>query len=131
MLFPKNILIDIIKKSELLIGNSYEINAIKDKTGLAGEDLVKLVKAVITTKGAEGSELLYADNSGKIHHIDIPISKPNKVEDATGAGDGYRAGILTGLILNMTLFHSRRIFSPWESRPWRLAQAVRNHTQIH
>ena len=109
VLFPKNILIDIIKKSEVLIGNFYEIKAIKEKTGLTEEDLVKLVKAVITTKGAEGSELLYADNLGKIYRIDIPISKPNKVEDTTGAGDGYRAGILTGLILNMTLLDSCRL----------------------
>ena len=109
VLFPKNILIDIIKKSEILIGNSYEIKAIKDKTGLTDEDLVKLVKAVITTKGAAGSELLYTDNLSKIYRIDIPISKPDKVEDATGAGDGYRAGILTGLILNMTLLDSCRL----------------------
>ena len=67
------------------------------------------MKAIITTKGAEGSELLYSDNLGKIYHIDIPISKPNKVEDTTGAGDGYRAGILTGLILNMTLLDSCRL----------------------
>lgn len=109
VLFPKNLLIAIIKKSEILIGNSYEIKAIKEKTELVDEDLVNMVKAVITTKGAEGSELLYKDNLGKIYCINIPISKPNKVEDATGAGDGYRAGILTGLILNMTLLDSCRL----------------------
>ena len=95
VLFPKNILIEIIKKSKILIGNKYEINQIKEKTGLSDEELVQLVNAVITTKGADGSLLIYKDDSGKIHNIDIPISKPEVVEDNTGAGDGYRAGVLS------------------------------------
>ena len=111
VLFPKNILIDIIKKSSILIGNSYEIKMIKEKAELDDEDLVKMVKAVITTKGVDGSELLYSDEQGKIYRVHIPIAKPSKIEDATGAGDGYRAGILTGLILNMTLLDSCRLGS--------------------
>ena len=111
VLFPKNVLIDIINKSEILIGNSYEIKMIKEKTELSDDDLVKMVEAVITTKGADGSELLYSDEQGKIYNINIPIAKPVKIEDTTGAGDGYRAGILTGLILNMTLLDSCRLGS--------------------
>jgi adenosine kinase len=111
VLFPKNILIDIINKSEILIGNSNEIGMIKEKTELKEEDLVKMLKAVITTKGADGSELLYSDEQGKNYRINIPIAKPVKIEDATGAGDGYRAGILTGLILDMTLLDSCRLGS--------------------
>ena len=111
ILFPKNILIDIIKKSKILIGNKYEISQIKEKTGLSDEELMQLVNAVITTKGADGSLLIYKDDSGKIHNIDIPISKPEIVEDNTGAGDGYRAGVLSGLLLNMTLIDSCRLGS--------------------
>jgi len=109
VLFPKNILIDIIKKSEILIGNRYEIDQIRKKTDLNDDGLMQLVKAVITTKGADGSFLMYKDDSSKIHKIDIPISKPEKIEDATGAGDGYRAGILSGLLLNLTLIDSCRL----------------------
>ncbi|MBY9003141.1 MAG: hypothetical protein KGD73_04155 [Candidatus Lokiarchaeota archaeon] len=111
VLFPKNILIEIIKKSKILIGNKYEISQIKEKTGLSDEELMQLVNAVITTKGADGSLLIYKDDSGKIHNIDIPISKPEIVEDNTGAGDGYRAGVLSGLLLNMTLIDSCRLGS--------------------
>jgi len=111
VLFPKNVLIDIINKSQILIGNSYEIKMIKEKTELNDEDLAKMVDAVITTKGAEGSELMYSDEQSKIYRINIPIAKPSKIEDATGAGDGYRAGILTGLLLNMTLLDSCRLGS--------------------
>ncbi len=111
VLFPKNILIDIMKKSKILIGNRYEINQIKKKTGLSDEELMDLVNSVITTKGADGSLLMYKDDSGKIYNIDIPISKPEIVEDTTGAGDGYRAGILSGLLLKMTLIDSCRLGS--------------------
>jgi adenosine kinase len=111
VMFPKNTLLDIIHKAEILIGNSYEMKLIKEKTELDDEEIVKIVKAIITTKGVEGSELLYGDEQGKVYRVHIPIAKPSKIEDATGAGDGYRAGILTGLILNMTLLDSCRLGS--------------------
>ncbi len=109
-LFPKELLINIIEKSEILIGNQYEIDQIKKKTDMSENDLIKYVKAIIITKGPDGSELI-KDDKGKIYHIDIPISKPKKVIDTTGAGDGYRAGILTGLSLDMTLIDSCRLGS--------------------
>ncbi|MFX0018298.1 MAG: PfkB family carbohydrate kinase [Promethearchaeota archaeon] len=110
-LFPKELLINIIKKSEILIGNSYEIEQIKRRTGFTEKKLIESVKAIITTKGSDGSELIYKDDKNKIYKINIPIAIPEKIEDATGAGDGYRAGILTGLILNMTILDSCRLGS--------------------
>ncbi len=110
-LFPKELLIDIIKKSEILIGNAYEIAQIKKRTGFTEKKLIDYVKAIITTKGSEGSELIYKDDKSKIYKLNIPIAIPAKIEDATGAGDGYRAGILTGLILNMTILDSCRLGS--------------------
>lgn len=110
-LFPKEILINIIKKSEILIGNAYEIEQIKRRTGFTEKKLIEYVKAIITTKGSEGSELIYKDDKSKVYNIDIPIAIPEKIEDATGAGDGYRAGILTGLILNMTILDACRLGS--------------------
>ncbi|MFX0059330.1 MAG: PfkB family carbohydrate kinase [Candidatus Hodarchaeota archaeon] len=110
-LFTKMILLDIIKKSEILIGNTYEINQVKNKSELSTNELLKYLKAIIVTKGSEGSELIYSDNIGHIYNVDIPIANPNNVKDTTGAGDGYRAGILSGLILDMTLLDSCRLGS--------------------
>ncbi|MFX0179511.1 MAG: PfkB family carbohydrate kinase [Candidatus Hodarchaeota archaeon] len=110
-LFPKELLINIIKKSEILIGNAYEIEQIKKRTGFSEKEIIEHVKAIITTKGSEGSELIYKDDNNKIYKINIPIAVPEKIEDATGAGDGYRAGILTGLVLNMTILDSCRLGS--------------------
>jgi adenosine kinase len=108
-LFPKENLLEVIRKTNILIGNSYEIKQILTKIESTEDHLISLVKAIIITKGQEGSKLIYTDNSGKIYKIDIPIAKPDKVIDTTGAGDGYRAGILTGLILNLTLLDSCRL----------------------
>jgi len=110
-LFSKDILVDILKKSEILIGNSFEISQVMKKTDLNELNLLKLVKTIIETKGSEGSKLIYKSDSGELKNIEIPIAIPKSIIDATGAGDGYRAGILTGLILNMTIIDSCRLGS--------------------
>ena len=108
-LFQKDSLINIIKKSEILIGNAHEIKQIKEKSGLTEENILEHIKAIIITKGSEGSILIYKNENNKIFKIKIPIATPAKIVDTTGAGDGYRAGILTGLTLDMTLLDSCRL----------------------
>ncbi|MFX1417711.1 MAG: carbohydrate kinase family protein [Promethearchaeota archaeon] len=108
-LFQRNSLRDIIQKSEILIGNTHEIKQIKEKSKLNEENILEHVKAIIITKGSEGSELIYKNDQNKVFHVKIPIVNPAKITDTTGAGDGYRAGILTGLSLDMTLLDSCRL----------------------
>lgn len=110
-LFSKETLINTLKKSEIIIGNIHEMEQIKKKTELNEDQIMEFVKAIITTKGSEGSELIYKDNRGRIFKVNIPIAVPEKIEDTTGAGDGYRAGILSGLILNMTILDACRLGS--------------------
>ncbi|KKK44469.1 MAG: hypothetical protein Lokiarch_18030, partial [Candidatus Lokiarchaeum sp. GC14_75] len=114
-LFKKDTLREIIKKTEILIGNNHEIKRIKEKSELNEEEILNFVKAIIITKGPDGSDLIYKDENKNIRSIPIPIATPNKIEDTTGAGDGYRAGVLTGLILNMTLIDSCRLGSTTSS----------------
>jgi adenosine kinase len=110
-LFSKDNLLDILTKSEILIGNTYEINQVMSKTGMTEKDLLGIISTIVKTKGSEGSEIITKTLSGKLEHVKIPISNPNKVIDTTGAGDGYRAGFLSGMILNMTLQNSCRLGS--------------------
>ncbi len=108
-LFKKDNLIELLKKSEILIGNKHEIGQIKKVTMLTEEQILEKINAIIITEGTEGSKLIYKDENDKIFKVYVPIANPNKIEDTTGAGDGYRAGILTGLTLDMTLLDSCRL----------------------
>jgi adenosine kinase len=108
-LFKKKDLTDSLEKSDILIGNTHEISQIKKITELTEENILEYVNAIIITKGSEGSSLICKDENGKISEIDIPIANPDKIEDSTGAGDGYRAGLLTGLTLDLTLLDSCRL----------------------
>jgi adenosine kinase len=108
-LFKKNNLIEVLEKSEILIGNNHEINQIKQRAELSEENILEYIKAIIITEGSKGSILNYKDQNDKIFKVHISIANPIKIEDTTGAGDGYRAGILTGLSLNMTLLDSCRL----------------------
>jgi len=77
--------------SDRFFCNEYEAMVAKEYTG--ADSLADLKKElVVCTKGEKGSEA-YID--GK--KIDIPVIRPKKVVDPTGAGHAYRAGFYAGL----------------------------------
>ncbi len=76
-----------------LFANDYELSMILNKTGLTLSQLRKKLGMVIVTKGEQGSTIYI----GRQQHR-IPIVKPKRVIDPTGAGDAYRAGFLVGLL---------------------------------
>jgi adenosine kinase len=89
-------LLDFIDKAGYVAVNDYEGQLLCERTGLPLEELAKRVKALIVTKGAEGS-VIYA--SGE--QIDIPCVKADTLTDPTGCGDAYRAGLLFGIANGM------------------------------
>ena len=72
--------------------NDYEAQLLQDKTGLTLDALAQRVKALVVTRGAQGSTI-YADGQ----RIDIPCVEAEVVLDPTGCGDAYRAGLLYGI----------------------------------
>lgn len=79
-----------IKNASFIIGNDYEITFIKRKV----KNWNKIIKdkIVITTLGGDGALIESPKKTYK-----IPIAKPLKVVDPTGAGDAWRGGFLAGL----------------------------------
>ncbi|HEX6998015.1 MAG TPA: carbohydrate kinase family protein [Gammaproteobacteria bacterium] len=73
--------------------NDYEWQLLKDRTGWDVKDVVERTEALIVTRGAEGS-VIYTKSAT----YEIPTVKPKSVEDPTGCGDAYRAGLLYGLL---------------------------------
>ncbi|MBI2830996.1 MAG: carbohydrate kinase family protein, partial [Chloroflexi bacterium] len=82
-----------IDGSLMLVSNDYELEMVINKTGLDKHALLERTQTIITTLGEMGSRV-----STREQEIAIPAVKPGKVVDPTGAGDAYRAGLLSGLV---------------------------------
>jgi adenosine kinase len=91
-MFNGDELLDFIELAEYACFNDYEARLLCDRTGRSLEQLAGEVKALIVTRGGEGSEI-YA--GGQRH--DIPCVQADDIVDPTGCGDAYRAGLLYGI----------------------------------
>ncbi len=92
-MFSADQLKDFIKQATWLTLNDYEAKLLQEKTGESIDDLAKQVKALVVTRGAEGSRIYTEDKM-----ITIPAVTAKFVNDPTGCGDAYRAGLLYGLM---------------------------------
>ena len=86
--------------------NDYEWELITKRTGMSTAEVEKQVKALIITRGAQGSEIHLADQT-----IQIPAAKASSTADPTGCGDAYRAGLMHGLTNQMDWETTGRIAS--------------------
>ena len=86
--------------------NDYEGEMLAERTGKSLDDIAKQVKALIVTRGGEGSDI-YVD--GKV--IKIPLAKISEAKDPTGCGDAFRGGLLFGMMNGMDWETAGRIAS--------------------
>jgi len=87
---------DVVPGALCFISNDYELSLFLQMTGWSMATLYKNVQVVITTRGPEGSVL---DIQGD--KVLIPATPVKEVNDPTGAGDAYRAGLLKGWRMGM------------------------------
>jgi adenosine kinase len=85
-------LLDFIGKSSWIAVNDYEGQLLVERTGLSLREVARRVRALIVTRGAEGS-VIHADG----REIVVPAVRPEAIVDPTGCGDAYRAGLIYGL----------------------------------
>jgi len=95
-----------VRQASWLAFNDYEASLMQERTGKTIEQLAQEVRAVIVTRGGEGS-LVYAGD--KLH--EIPAARVGQLQDPTGCGDAYRAGLLYGLQNNLDWEVTGRIAS--------------------
>jgi adenosine kinase len=76
----------------LLICNDYELELLRQKTGLGEPDILKRTGALVVTKGENGCTILDAHGS-----VDVPAVVPHRIVDPTGVGDAFRGGFLKGM----------------------------------
>ncbi|MEY2632251.1 MAG: hypothetical protein RIR00_905 [Pseudomonadota bacterium] len=92
-MFSGDDLMDFIDLATYACFNDYEAQLLCDRTGHSLEQLAGRVKALIVTRGGEGSDI-YAD--GQLYRI--PCVPAEAVVDPTGCGDAYRSGLLYGIV---------------------------------
>nr|ART37819.1 F426 [uncultured bacterium] len=92
-MFDKAELLAFIDEATWITVNDYEIELLQSRTELSAGDIAKRVEALIVTRGSKGSNIYTGG-----HRIDVPAVKPAAVNDPTGCGDAYRAGLLHGLM---------------------------------
>jgi adenosine kinase len=90
----------------ILIGNDYELELIRQRTGRGIEQLLELATMVVTTLGRQGSRIESA--AGK---VEIPPALARREVDPTGAGDAYRSGLVAGLLRGLPVAEAGRIAS--------------------
>lgn len=95
-----------IEQATWVTVNDYEWQLMKERTGWDIADVTARTDALIVTRGAQGSVIYTKDAE-----YDIPAAKPNAIEDPTGCGDAYRAGLLYGLLHGLDWETTGRIAS--------------------
>ncbi|MHA1230277.1 MAG: carbohydrate kinase family protein [Candidatus Helarchaeota archaeon] len=97
--FSKEELQNLLNSVEFVIVNEHEFKLLQRKTNMDKNKLCSIVPKLIITLGENGS-ILY-DHGEK---CEISVAKPEKVVDPTGAGDGYRSGLISGILDNLDLY---------------------------
>jgi len=97
---------DFIGKATWIAVNDYEGQLLAERTGWSHREIAARLRALIVTKGAEGS-VIHAD--GREHLI--PAARPEAMVDPTGCGDAYRAGLIFGLMNGLDWETTGRIAS--------------------
>jgi adenosine kinase len=75
-------LADGISGATIVIVNDYELELLRQKTGLSEPDIVKLAEALIITRGEQGSAVVARGS-----RIDVEAVSPHRIVDPTGVGD--------------------------------------------
>jgi adenosine kinase len=105
-LFNGDELRQFIREAKYVVVNDYEFQLLKERTGLDGKQIAEQVEALIVTRGGEGSVIRTRDDVHTIAAVD-----PDDVQDPTGCGDAFRAGLIHGLLNDLDLITCCRIGS--------------------
>ena len=76
----------------LVVCNDYELELLRQKTGLGESGILENAGGLVVTKGELGCTV-YADGA----KVDVPAVAPARIVDPTGVGDAFRGGFLKGL----------------------------------
>jgi adenosine kinase len=97
---------DGVTGATIVIVNDYELELLRQKTGLSENDILALAKTLIVTRGENGSSVIT-----KGSRVDVAAVPPHRIVDPTGVGDAYRGGLMKGIALGLPYEMSARMGS--------------------
>lgn len=102
--FSRELILACLEGAMLLITNDYELDLLMHISGLDLEGILDLTPAIITTFGERGSRILRrrAGQNGQ-EESQVPAMRVERMENPTGAGDAYRAGLIKGILMGLKL----------------------------
>jgi len=89
---------ECIRGAAMIICNDYELELIRQKTGLGEDDILEQAGMLVVTRGEHGCTILTSTD-----RIDVPAVAPRQIVDPTGVGDAFRAGFLKGMAIGASL----------------------------
>jgi len=87
---------DGVSGAAIVIVNDYELELLRQKTGLSEADILREARALVITRGERGSTVATEDG-----WIDVAAVAPHRIVDPTGVGDAYRGGLMKGIVLGL------------------------------
>jgi adenosine kinase len=76
----------------LVMCNDYELELLRQKTGLGEAEILAHAGGLVVTKGELGCTV-FSDGA----EVDVPAVAPTRIVDPTGVGDAFRGGFLKGI----------------------------------
>jgi adenosine kinase len=87
---------DGITGATIVIVNDYELELLRQKTGMSEKDILVVARTLIVTKGENGSSVITSEGQ-----VDVPAVTPTRIVDPTGVGDAFRGGLMRGISLGL------------------------------
>ena len=81
-----------IEGAALVMCNDYELELIRQKTGLGEAEILEHAGGLVVTKGEKGCTVVMDGQ-----HVDVAAVTPSRIIDPTGVGDAFRGGFLKGM----------------------------------
>lgn len=83
---------DGLTGATLVIVNDYELELLRQKTGLGEREILDEAGTLVVTRGEKGSSVMT-----KEERVDVRAVTPHRIIDPTGVGDAYRGGLMKGM----------------------------------
>jgi adenosine kinase len=81
-----------ISGAQLVISNDYELELIRQKTGLDETALLERAEVLVVTHGERGCII-----HEQTRTVEVPAVPPHRIVDPTGVGDAFRGGFMKGM----------------------------------